>query len=98
MDECPSPSVRLQSFFGPPDGQLGASPVVFGMKLRPGPPHCSQSAFALAISAALRRDRSAAPAPQRMRGASRNVVAIANKRITRLPTMGAAYKRTHGAV
>src|SRR5262245_41229874 len=40
IDECPSPSARLQSFFGPPAGQVEASPVASDMKSRVGPPHC----------------------------------------------------------
>src|SRR5262245_39950505 len=40
MDECPSPSPRLHSFFGPPDGQVDARPVAPDMKSRVGPPHC----------------------------------------------------------
>src|SRR5262245_33279364 len=40
IGECPSPSARLQSFFGPPAGQVEASPVASDMKSRVGPPHC----------------------------------------------------------
>src|SRR6266849_43035 len=42
IDECPSPSVRLQSFFGPLAGHLEASPFESDMKLRLGPPHWGQ--------------------------------------------------------
>src|SRR5258706_2554000 len=83
MDECPSPSARLQSFFGPPDGQLAASPVTCGMKSRPAPPHCSHSS---------------GPEPRSVRGVSSIADATANTRIRRLPVMAAAYKRTNGAV
>src|SRR5262245_63367583 len=96
IDEWPSPSARLHNFFGPPAGQLAARPVASGMKLRPAPPHCSQSAFALVLSAALRRDRSAfalalstalrrdrsAPAPRTLRGVSSIAAAIATTSVT----------------
>src|SRR5881394_3746105 len=105
IDEWPSPSARLHNFFGPPAGQLAARPVASGMKLRPAPPHCSQSAFALALSAALRRDRSGAlatsaalrrdrsapTAPRRLRGVSSIAAAIATTSVTRLTVMAAAY-------
>src|SRR5438874_7524727 len=57
IDECPSPSARVQSFFGPPGGQDEASPVASEMKLRCGPPHCVQSP----PFAALNRNRGPLP-------------------------------------
>src|SRR6185295_8625744 len=44
--ECPSPSARVHSFRGPPDGQDDASPFESDMKSRVGPPHCVQLALA----------------------------------------------------
>src|SRR5436190_1896904 len=42
IDEWPFPNGRDHSFFGPPAGQVEASPVASDMKFRCGPPHYVQ--------------------------------------------------------
>src|SRR5215510_14383664 len=102
IDEWPSPRARLHNFFGPPAGQLAARPVASGMKLRPAPPHCNQSAFALALSTALRRDRSAAlalsTALRRDRSAAPALsAALRRDRCAFAPALSAALRRDRSA-